>query len=278
MVLAPRLTVKQDYPKNIPWLEIISISIEIIDSFCEHNSMSDEGMSRQDLIMELNYLRGIVESYQTTDRKHIDLGLNKVDTINLLHNIIEHIPSFVYAKDRQHRFIMINNAVAKLMGAKKSSDMIGKSDLDYWPEEMAKEYMADEDRVMETGSAIISKDEPTVSANGKIRWILTTKIPLRTPTGEIMGIIGIGHDITERKKLETERDQIIDSLKLALDRIKTLNGLLPICANCKKIRDDSGYWHQVERYIHDNTDASFTHGICPECAEKLYSEFQESQK
>lgn len=61
-------------------------------------------------------------------------------------------------------------------------------------------------------------------------------------------------------------------LKKALQEIKTLQGLVPICACCKKIRDDQGYWHQVESYVVAHTEAEFTHGICPECAKKLYPE------
>jgi hypothetical protein len=59
-------------------------------------------------------------------------------------------------------------------------------------------------------------------------------------------------------------------LEVALSQIRTLSGLLPICANCKKIRDDQGYWNQIETYIHDHSDAKFSHGICPECCKKLY--------
>jgi hypothetical protein len=64
-----------------------------------------------------------------------------------------------------------------------------------------------------------------------------------------------------------------DSLQRALSKIRTLSGLLPICSSCKKIRDDKGYWHQVESYISDHSKAEFSHSICPECTEKLYSEY-----
>lgn len=68
------------------------------------------------------------------------------------------------------------------------------------------------------------------------------------------------------QQLETEHNK----LRLALDEVKTLSGLLPICSTCKKIRDDQGYWSQIEAYIGAHSDAEFTHGICPECAHKLY--------
>ena len=67
-----------------------------------------------------------------------------------------------------------------------------------------------------------------------------------------------------------EREHLINELQEALDNIKTLRGLLPICASCKKIRDDNGYWNQIESYISKHSNVNFTHGICPECSKELY--------
>jgi CheY-like chemotaxis protein len=77
----------------------------------------------------------------------------------------------------------------------------------------------------------------------------------------------------ERKSAALERDRLIGELREALANIKTLSGLIPICAGCKKIRDDKGYWSQVETYVAKHSGAKFSHGICPECAQKLYPEF-----
>ena len=71
---------------------------------------------------------------------------------------------------------------------------------------------------------------------------------------------------------ERERDRLILQLKEALSEIKTLSGLLPICSHCKKVRDDKGYWNQLEAYIKNHSEVEFSHGICPECAEKYYAE------
>ncbi len=79
-------------------------------------------------------------------------------------------------------------------------------------------------------------------------------------------------DLVERSALETEREELIKELKLSLEKVKTLSGFLPICASCKKIRDDKGYWNQIESYISSHSEAEFSHGVCPECAEKLYPE------
>ena len=77
-------------------------------------------------------------------------------------------------------------------------------------------------------------------------------------------------DITARRQVEEQREKLIEELQKALSEVKTLQGFLPICSYCKKIRDDKGYWSQIESYIHKHSDAQFSHGICPECIKKNY--------
>lgn len=84
-------------------------------------------------------------------------------------------------------------------------------------------------------------------------------------------------EILERKRLEERQAKLIEDLKEALNNVKRLQGLIPICASCKKIRDDKGYWEEVESYIHDHSDVEFTHGICPDCMQELYPEFVKKQ-
>jgi len=80
-------------------------------------------------------------------------------------------------------------------------------------------------------------------------------------------------EIEERKRAQIEKDNLIVELKDALLKVKTLSGLLPICSSCKKIRDDNGYWNQIESYIKTHSEAEFSHSICPNCAKKLYPDF-----
>ena len=77
-------------------------------------------------------------------------------------------------------------------------------------------------------------------------------------------------EIELRKEAERERDTVIEKLQKTLSEVKTLRGLIPICANCKNIRDDTGYWNRIEAYIQKHSDAEFSHSICPECEKKLY--------
>jgi len=100
---------------------------------------------------------------------------------------------------------------------------------------------------------------------------------LKDTQGNIIGASTVALDISKRKQEEAERMRLIQELTETLAHVKTLSGLLPICASCKKIRDDKGYWQQVETYIKAHSDADFTHGICPECVKRLYPEVQMSR-
>lgn len=88
---------------------------------------------------------------------------------------------------------------------------------------------------------------------------------------------GLMDHITALKLAEEERERLILQLREALASIKTLRGLLPICFSCKQIRDDKGYWNQIDTYIRDHTEAEFTHGICPACAKKLYADYADER-
>jgi PAS domain S-box-containing protein len=79
--------------------------------------------------------------------------------------------------------------------------------------------------------------------------------------------LAIVQDVTQRKRAAEERERLIEDLEAALAQVKTLRGMIPICAACKKVRDDAGYWHQVEVYLRERSDATFTHGLCPDCVE-----------
>jgi PAS domain S-box-containing protein len=97
--------------------------------------------------------------------------------------------------------------------------------------------------------------------------------PIYSATGEVVGVSSIERDITSEKRAEAERKRLIDELSEALKRVRTLSGLLPICASCKKIRDDKGEWEPVENYIKAHSEANFSHGMCPDCMEKWYPNY-----
>ncbi len=119
------------------------------------------------------------------------------------------------------------------------------------------------------------KTKKRESAEVEIRegcWMLITVDPIFNSAGEIISAVHITRDITQRILIQNEREILVGELKNALTRIKTLNGLIPICSTCKKIRDDKGYWNLIESYIESHSDAAFSHGICPDCSDELYGE------
>ena len=120
---------------------------------------------------------------------------------------------------------------------------------------------------------IYQNEHRMLCKDGRYKWILDRgKVIEWTEDGKPLRVIGTHSDISDRKEWELEREKLITELKDALNEVKTLSGLLPICANCKKIRDDKGYWNQLESYIREHSKAEFSHSICPECAKKLYPE------
>ncbi len=106
--------------------------------------------------------------------------------------------------------------------------------------------------------------------NGELYWESASISSIRDLAGRVTHYVAVKEDITARKQTEAERDMLIHDLQDALANVKSLSGLLPICASCKKIRDDKGYWSQVESYIQTHSEATFTHGICPDCVKKWY--------
>ncbi len=114
---------------------------------------------------------------------------------------------------------------------------------------------------------------PILHRDGGIRWIQLRTATLRGGQGELLAVEGIASDITERKQEEMERKQLIRDLQKALTEVKTLSGLLPICSYCKKVRDDQGYWQQIESYITEHSELFFTHGLCPDCLTHHYPEY-----
>jgi PAS domain S-box-containing protein len=133
-----------------------------------------------------------------------------------------------------------------------------------------KEYMAGELHNFEPEFRFQRKD-------GSYMWIQAKGTLTREAGGNPIRFSGTQTDITRRKHAEIEKERLLKELQKALENVKTLSGLLPICSACKKIRDDKGYWNQLESYIHDHSEAEFSHSLCPECAKNLYPDLIELQ-
>ncbi|HEY1718612.1 MAG TPA: PAS domain-containing protein [Verrucomicrobiae bacterium] len=159
---------------------------------------------------------------------------------NLIRTLIDHLPDAIYAKDANARKIMANPADLKNLGCTAEADAIGKTDFDFFPREIATAFFADDQTVLKDGKTVINREEKAVLQNGETRWLLTSKIPWRDAEGNIIGLVGIGRDITEKKNLEAEvlRAQRTESLgRLATGIAHDLNNTLaPVLISVELLR------------------------------------------
>ncbi|MCI5212386.1 MAG: PAS domain S-box protein, partial [Candidatus Electrothrix sp. ATG2] len=115
-----------------------------------------------------------------------------------------------------------------------------------------------------------------VLKNGDIKWVREICSTEYDKENEPVRSIGTVHDITNKKIADDEREKLIKQLQAALGEIKTLRGILPVCSFCKKVRNDNGYWEQVDVYIQKHSEASISHGLCQDCMKKHYPEEYEA--
>jgi PAS domain S-box-containing protein len=135
-----------------------------------------------------------------TERKNADEALARER--NLLRTLIDNLPDIIYVKDDQSRFVLANVALARAMGAATPDELLGKKDHDYFPEELADQFYSVDQEVIQTGLAVIDKEEDFIYPDGSWGQILTTQIPLRDEKGKVTRLVGIGRDITDRNRVE----------------------------------------------------------------------------
>ena len=180
------------------------------------------------------------------------------------HFLVESMEDGVLVLDARDRVVDVNPTARVLIGS--TAEVIGRL-VDDVPGPLGAAIAG----LRERGA-----DHMEISLPGNPgRYIDMHLSPLVDRDGSTSGKVLVIHDLSERRALELEREKLVIELQSALGDIKTLRGLLPICASCKKIRDDEGSWKGLERYIMDHSDAQFSHDICPDCIRKLYPELAE---
>ena len=199
------------------------------------------------------------------------------DSRKILEGIFDAIPVRVFWKDRSLVYLGCNEAFAIDAGFCAPGDVIGKDDFQMGWHDQAELYREDDRRVLESGVPKLLIEEPQTTPDGRVITLLTSKVPLRDVNGAVSGVLGTYMDITHRKLVEEALERERARLKQALDDVKTLRGIVPICSKCKRVRDDEGFWNQVEKYVSDHSEAQFSHGICPACAKELYPEFAQDK-
>jgi PAS domain S-box-containing protein len=187
-------------------------------------------------------------------------------TQNHLQTIIETEPECVKLLSRDGRLLQMNRAGLEMIQAGSFDDVRGKSVYGLITPEYRQAFAALTERVFSGESGMMEFE--AIGLKGERVRLETHAVPLRNTNGDIYASLGITRNVTKRWLAEREQEKLISKLQDALASVKTLKGLLPVCAWCKKVRDDRGYWDKLENYIRQHSDADFTHGICPECLKK----------
>ncbi|MGD0037328.1 MAG: PAS domain S-box protein [Bacteroidota bacterium] len=164
--------------------------------------MKDENRIKSELIRELKSLRKQVKRRTFAERKRKQTEDALATERNLLHTLIDSLPDRIYVKDTESRFLLNNLAHIRYLGAESQEEVTGKTDFDFRPSELATRYWSDDQHVIQSGEALINREEPTVFSSNKTGWHLATKVPLRDPQGKIVGLVGISRDITAHKQAE----------------------------------------------------------------------------
>lgn len=181
-------------------------------------------------------------------------ALDSTQARNEISDLIESIPDGFQAFDPDFRLTFMNRATGSMLD-RSAADLLGTTIWEQFPamdpdvEKLLRQVMR---------LRVPRACETYYAQSG--RWFSFHVNPFRE------GISVLFRDISERKNAEADRERLIDELQAALAHVRTLKGLVPICAWCKKIRNDHGYWEQLEFYLKNHSEADFTHGMCPDCA------------
>ena len=210
-----------------------------------------------------------------TERIRLEEDLKKGEA--KYRSLVESTDDSIYLVDRDCAYLFVNEKHLSRLGLSKDL-ILGKTYGEFHPSEESKEFAGIIDRVFRAGESVQYEHR----SHRDNRYFVRTLSPVKEPKGKISAVTVVSKDITEHKSAEEEREKLIaelqkalGKLEIALGEVKKLSGLLPICASCKKIKDDKGYWEQIEHYISNHSEAAFSHGVCRDCAKKLYPDYYE---
>jgi PAS domain S-box-containing protein len=180
-------------------------------------------------------------------------------------------------------WIHVNDRICSILGyTREELAHLTWSEITH-PDDLAAD-VAQFDRLLSGAIKQYTLEKRFIRKDGTVVWTDLSVGCVRESKGSLKYLVTLMSDITERKEIEEglekarkEREQLIGELKAAMANVKSLSGLLPICATCKKVRDDRGYWSQVESYIQDHTEATFSHSMCPDCFKRLYPELAKAR-
>ncbi len=234
-------------------------------------SLVEVHLSRLTLGGKSNYMQAVVRDI--TERKQAEEALS--DSEKKYRTLFESSRDAIMTlAPPDWKFTAANLSSIKMFMAKDEQDFISRV-----PWELSPEYQPDGklssiksknriDKAMAVGTNFFEWTHQRLNNEEFPATVLLSRIEFE---GKQL-LQATVRDITNRKRIEEDREKLINELQEALNTIITLKGMLPICSQCKKIRDDKGYWNQIEGYIESHSEAEFSHGLCPECMDKLYGD------
>jgi PAS domain S-box-containing protein len=200
--------------------------------------------------------------------KEKQLELEKEKALKDFESIFNNSAVGIFLGKEQNHFARVNNKALEILGCTDLQDFADKGYNFFLSDDARDQFIKNILPDLLSGEAC-SREFQVRRKNGEVIWIKLFGKAIN-PDNLYEGTVWVLVNINERKLLEAEREKLVSELQSALNNIKTLKGLLPICAKCKKIRDDRGEWEHVEVYIKERSDTQFSHGICPSCAKEVY--------
>ena len=197
-----------------------TIAGEIINKTKDGRHITIEGANTP-IIDDADKLVGFLAVHRDiTGRKETEQRL--AEAAQRLQLLIENIPDLIYIKNRQSQWVIANQPVADSFGVASPANLIGKSDFDFHPRELAEQFYADEQALFTSGESILNKEERVIGPDGNDIWLSTTKVPFHNPDGQIDGLVGIARNITERKQTERKLAEAAQRLQVLIENVPDL--------------------------------------------------------
>jgi len=203
-------------------------------------------------------------------------GESALAALRIVYQAMESTVGGVVIADKKGHIIYVNRSFLRMFGYETRDEVLGRKTASLFAGQQIA-GLCDVTAMIDSSSGT-TVEVMVLRSDGSALPVQVACSEVVDAAGNVIGRMGSFVDISRRRQVEQQREQLIGELTGALATIKTLRGFLPICAHCKKIRDDDGYWHQLECYVTDHSDAKFSHGICPECLHEFYPEFADEQE
>lgn len=195
---------------------------------------------------------------------------------NMLRTLVDNLPDCIYVKDRESRFLLNNEAHVRVLGASSPREVLGKTDRDFFPPELAARYRADEAAILQTGQPLLDREEPVVDQAGRRYCFLTTKVPLKNGAGDIVGVVGVSRDITTRKAAEEKLRESDERLRRSESIAHVGSWELDLATNRLTWSEEAYRIFGLKPQEVELTYAVFLEQVHPEDRDRVTTAFSES--